>query len=110
MTCDVFTIKRGDRLPTLRYTLIGPDGSAQDLTGATVVFSMAEKTVGTLVVNRGASTIVTAASGIVDYAWGALDTATAGEYNGEFEATIGGLKMSFPNDGNLTISIVSDLG
>lgn len=104
-----FTIKRGDRLPTLRYTLNGADGLPMNLTGATVVFNMRLRSDSSLKVNRGAVTIVTPLSGLVDYAWSATDTNTVGTYDAEFEVTIAGLAMSFPNDSNLVIEIIGDI-
>lgn len=104
-----FTIKKGDRKPPLLATLRQGDGTPQDLTGATVTFSM------TLVpgdgnppkVNNGSCTIVgSAVNGQVSYAWGATDTDTPGSYKGEFHVAFpGGLNGSWPSDQYLIIEV-----
>jgi hypothetical protein len=100
-----FTIKRNDRLPSLIATLADESGP-YNLTGATV--DIIWKPSGG-VATRAACTIVTAASGIVRYDWSATDTLTAGTYDLEFEATISGKKMTFPNAGYLQLIIEADL-
>lgn len=106
-----FYIKRGDRLPVIRRTLTTSDGNAINLSGATVnfIYRIADESL-PAVVGTGTVTIVTAASGIVEYAWAAADTATAGEYNAEFEAQIGGLRITAPNSEHMTFEVVQDLG
>lgn len=45
----------------------------------------------------------------VTYEWTALDTDTAGTYHAQIEATKDGKRLTFPNDSNITIEILSDL-
>jgi hypothetical protein len=106
------TIKQGDRLPKLRATLQqGTPPAAIDLTTAVAVkFQMRLVSNPATVKGPGACTIVTAASGIVEYAWGASDTDTAGTWEAEFEIEwSGGLKETVPNDGYFTVTIVDDI-
>lgn len=103
-----FLMKRGDTAPSLRATLRNPDGTAVDLTGATVRFLMRDRTSGT--VRVGSAAIVTAASGIVQYDWQSADTATAGTYDAEFEATFPGGKIeTFPNNGFFQVVLQGDI-
>lgn len=95
---ESFYIKQGDTAPALRATLKDPDGTAVDLTGATVKFSMRTAS-GTVLVNKQSVTLVTANAGIVEYAWQAGDTDTAGTHLGEFEVTHTDATVeTFPND------------
>ena len=100
----LFSIKAGDLLPALRVTLYQPDGTAQPLTGATVRIHV-KKPDGTLHFDRAVSAIEDAAGGVVRYDWQAGDTAVAGRYTAEIEATIGGLPATYPNDRDLVILI-----
>lgn len=108
-----FTIKRNDRRPRYRVNLTtrpNPEAAAVavDLTGATGVrFLMKDGT--TLKVDQPA-TVVDAATGLVEYAWGATDTDTPGEYNVEFEVDWGGEKQTFPSVGYFTCTVETDLG
>lgn len=93
-----FYIKQGDTAPALRATLKDPAGTAVDLTGATVKFSLRTAS-GTVLVNKQSVTIVTAGSGVVEYAWQAGDTDTAGTLLAEFEVTYSDSTVeTFPND------------
>lgn len=103
-----WTMRQNDRLPSIAATLKNADNSAIDLTGATVKFQMSSAA-GVNKVNASA-TVVTAASGTVQYDWAAGDTDTAGEYVGCWEITFGsGKKLTCPNATNYSISIVTDL-
>lgn len=102
---DIY-LKHKDRLPKLRATLSDANGPV-DLTGATVKVWWRLQSGGTE--KSGTCTIVDAANGVVEYAWAAGDTDTAGDYYVEFVATFGIATMTFPNDGYLTMSILSDL-
>jgi hypothetical protein len=105
---NVFTIKRGDTLPALARTL-GDASGAVDLTGASVRFIMRAANRDVVVVDFPAQ-IVSAVEGKVSYAWRPEDTAVAGSYDAEFEVTFGdGNILTFPNGGNIRISIVPDL-
>lgn len=107
-----FTIKRNDRLPKLRATLKqGTPPVAIDLTTADSVTARFKMVGGGGTTFNGACDIITPASGIVEYAWGATDTQTSGTYSGEFEIDWGGgLLETVPNDGYFTLTIVDDLG
>ena len=99
-----FTIKANDRLPSIQATL------SADLTTATSVkFIMKTITGNTIKVNTTA-TIVTPASGIVRYDWAAVDTATPGSYQAEWEVTwTGGKKQTFPTLTYHTVDVLADL-
>ena len=100
-----FFIKQNDTSPGLEVTLL----PTTDVTGATIVFSM-KNAAGTVVVNRQAVTIVTALTGIIRYPWIGADTATAGEFEGEFEVTFADSSIeTFPNTSNLMITITDDI-
>lgn len=101
------TIKFGDRLPKVARQFL-QDGVAVDLTGTTVAFNMWNAQTGTQVITSGSCTIVTAATGSVEYPWTATDaTLPAGFYIASFTATFSGPRLlTAPNDGMLTIQIV----
>ena len=107
MNGTTFAIKRNDTGYALQYAL----SPVTDLTGASVVFTMADVG-GTKVIDRRAATIVSPpTSGIVQHNWLAGDTATAGTFSGEFEITFpSGQVITFPNQRNITIKIAPDLG
>src|SRR5262245_7869430 len=103
-----WTMRQNDRLPSIAATLKNADGTAIDLTGATVKFQM-NSAAGVNKINT-AATVLVAASGTVQYDWGATDTDTAGEYVGCWEITFGsGKKTTCPNGSNYSITIVTDL-
>jgi hypothetical protein len=106
---SIFYIKENDTSPALRAVLKDSDGVSVDLTGASVRFHMRNANGGILVVNKPA-TIVTAASGIVDYNWDAEDTTVVGQFEIEFEVTFpdGGIQ-TFPNQGYGTVVVADDL-
>ncbi len=81
----MITIVQGDRYPVLRATL-RVDGAAVDLTGCTARLRMRLDGADTLKVNAAAS-VVTPASGAVEYAPAATDTDTVGWYSSEWEIT-----------------------
>lgn len=99
---QVFTIKRNDTAPALRYALL-PD--TVDLTGAAVVFNMRGGPV------RAAATVVTVNPPVVEYPWQASDTQKEGVYLAEFEVTYAdGAVETFPTTNDLIVKIVPDLG
>jgi hypothetical protein len=50
-------------------------------------------------------------AGKVNYEWAGTDKDTAGTYFGEVQTTDGsGKQLTYPNDGHLTIEVISDLG
>lgn len=106
---STFHIKRGDTLPLLRRTLT-VDGDAVDLSAATVNFLLSSTRDGPGAVGAGSCSVVDATAGIVQYAWGAADTAVAGTFYAEFETIIGGKRLTAPNTGYIRIEIYQDLG
>lgn len=80
-------MKQNDTAPALTATLKDDNGTAIDLTGATVVFNMRQRSDSTVKVNRGSVSIVSAAAGQVSYSWQTGDTDTVGVFDGEFEIT-----------------------
>lgn len=104
-----FYIKQNDTSPAMLATLQDADGNAINLTGASVRFHM--RTIGSSQTTvDAAATVVTAASGIVRYAWDAADTATVGSYQAEFEVTYSDASIeTFPNDGYIRVEIKADI-
>ena len=98
-------------MPALEVFLKDAYGAPVNVTGATVKFSMRVKPAGTVKVSAAAATIVTAGGGRVKYAWAAVDTDTADEYEGEFQVTYanGGIQ-TFPNDSHISITVTDDVG
>ena len=66
------------------------DGTAQDLTGATLTGTITNVVSGVTVSIAGTLTIVTAASGIFSWTYAAADVTTAGQYRVQFTATYSG--------------------
>jgi uncharacterized protein YfaS (alpha-2-macroglobulin family) len=104
---STFYIKTGDLLPTIRAQLTGAGGAPVKLAGASVEFHM-KNAAGTLKVNANA-TVENAARGVVEYAWTGTDTDTAGTYTAEFEVSVAGKTMTFPNDSNIAVVISDEL-
>lgn len=102
-----FKIKQNDTSPALTFTLFP---SSVVLTGADVVFNMRDQR-GTIIVDRAASTVVTATgTPTVRHIWDASHTKTAGVFQGEFEVTYSDNTVeTFPNDGFISIKIVDDI-
>lgn len=104
-----FNIKRGDTSPSMLATLQDANGSAVDITGATVRFHM-RKTGSSATVVDEAATVVTADAGLVRYDWQTSDTDTVGSYQAEFEVTYSdGTIETFPNNSYIPVNIVSDI-
>lgn len=102
-------MKQNDRLPIVSAVLSDVRG-AINLAGAAVKFIMRSHCGATAKVSA-AATITDAATGSVSYTWALGDTDTSGDYLAEFEITFaGGSKCTCPNGGNLTVSILPDLG
>lgn len=102
---STFYMTENDTDPDLEATLKNPDGSAVDLTGASVAFSvMAPRGGGN--VFTSSCTITDAANGVVKYNWGSTDTDSPGRYRAQFKATYAsGDVEHFPNDGYHTLVI-----
>ena len=100
----VVYVKKGDRSPLLTASLQLEDGTAIDLTSASVKFRMATQH-GQNLVNTTA-TIVSGTAGTVRYDWAAGDTDVVGKFRGEFEATLSsGRIVTVPNDSYIDIRI-----
>jgi len=78
--------------PLVTDTITNPDGSAKNLTGATVRFRMRPAHASNLVVDS-AATVVSAPAGTVSYQMLVGDTATAGRYAAWWQVTIGGVPV-----------------
>jgi hypothetical protein len=108
---QTFYIKTGDRLPSLQVVCLGADGVARDLTGASVTFAVRRKGSRTTLLS-GDAVLVTPASGVVRYDWGATDTTTLGpgSFEGEFQVVLSNGKVgTFPGDGYIAIEILRDI-
>lgn len=104
---DIY-MKVGDRLPSITYVLVGPEGVMDLSTASGVVFKF-ELADGSGSPISGSCTIESESLGRVRYDWGASDTATAGTYNAEFVATFSGKEMTFPNDNYLRLIVKADV-
>lgn len=107
-----FTIKQGDRLPRLRQVLTDGANAPLDLTGVTAVtFRMRPQNGGPLVTLTGTAAVVApATSGTVEYSWGAGDTATRGDYFGEWVLTYAGaVTRTVPAPGYVTVEVAPAL-
>lgn len=106
-----FQIKQSDTAPKLNFQLLSADGvTPQNLTGATVKFSMKPSNNNSAAINKATCTITDAPNGIGYYPWIAADTAAAGSFDGEFEVTFAdGSVMTFPNDSNIAITITPQI-
>ena len=114
MTQRPFAIKLGDRLPVLRAQLLDDNGTAVNLTGATVKFGARRRGSRAAVLNTstGVSTLGDPAEGNVQYAWQDGDTAALGlgDHEGEFQVEFpDGRKGTFPGDGYIPISVRRDI-
>jgi len=99
-----FTIKANDRLPSIQATL------SADLTTATGVNFIMKSAQGNTIKVNAAATVVDAAAGVVRYDWLAVDTATPGSYQAEWQVTWPGpKKQTFPTLTYHTIDVLADL-
>lgn len=93
---DVF-LKVGDTWPLLTARIEYSDGTAPDLTGATATFALRDAR-GLVVIPETACT-VSPSTTTVSYAWTSANTATPGEYTGEFTIhTAGGRVITHPSE------------
>ena len=108
---DEFVAKRNDTRQYLERLLKNADGTAINLSGATVVFNMRLRGATTLKIDGGAVTIVVAATGSVKYEWADGDLDTAGYYEGEFEVTFAdSTVITVPNEEHIPITVTADIG
>ncbi len=102
---DIFSIKRGDTSPAVRYALLP---ATIDLAGANVQFQMRSR-FGVTIVDLPA-VIITDLPPVVQYNWQAIDTATAGQFEAEFRVTYAdGAIETFPNTEFIQIRIAEDV-
>ena len=100
----MFPMKQGDRLPFLTATLTD-NGSAVNLTGATVLFIVRYRESGQIKFQAPA-TVVDALNGAVRYEWQAGNTDEVGKFDYEFVAQWpGSVNQTFPGSGSGTLSI-----
>ena len=105
-----FVIKRHARRPFLRMYVKDQDGNAFDFTGAASVTFILSDSSGALVFAKAGVIETPVTSGYLKYEWADGDTATAGEYRGEFDVLYaGGQKLTVPTKGNLLVKIYEDL-
>lgn len=106
-----FKIKQNDTSPSILTQLLDGASAAVNITGATSVrFHMRQAADPKTVIIDEDATIVTAIDGTVRYDWDAADTATAGEYEAEFEITYAtGEIETFPNDTYIKVSVIDDI-
>lgn len=84
-----FSIVRGSISPTLQDTLQAADGSAQDLTGATVVLRLRHRASGETI--DFAMSVADAAAGQIELDWQPGDTdITPGVWIGQYRVDYGG--------------------
>jgi hypothetical protein len=103
---DVFTIKRGDTAPAIRYLL---DPATVVLTGATVRFKMRAR-LRALALDGLAAVVTATGTPTVEYIWQPGDTAAAGLYEAEFQVTYSDGKIeTFPNDGFIQVRVNQDV-
>lgn len=103
-----FIIKENDLLPTLDATL-SDAGGVFDLTAATGVTFIMNATKGGTPKISAAATVTNALNGMVRYEWTGTDTDEVGTYMCEFEVTIGGKTITFPNDSYFQVEVKADL-
>ena len=81
-----FYLTQHDVAVVMNATLKNADGTAIDLTGATVTFHCgAEGNPDSAIVKAAASIVGSPVNGRVSYTWTAADTAEAGTYDAEFQ-------------------------
>lgn len=106
---------RVDQQVTLRSTGALPGGLTASkayyvvsVVGTAIKLSGAEggEPITTTGPGTGTHTLIMAA---VTYDWSATDTDTPGTYHGQIEATKDGKRLTFPNDSNIVIEVISDL-
>lgn len=101
-----FSIVQNDLLPVLTATLSYADGTAVDLSGATVNLILRNPDATTVYLNAAC----TASGSTVTYAWTTGDTAVPGDYVAEFVVTFtDGTAQSFPTEGYFPLTITPSL-
>lgn len=103
---DVFYVKQGDTAPSVTATLLNPDGTPTNLTGATVTFRM---TNGTDTVEAAAIVESPPTDGQVTYEWAPGDLDVWGGYAAEWIVDQSGATQTFPSDGYNWVDVVPNL-
>ncbi len=80
---------QGARRPSQTITWTDDNGTALDLSGATITARIRNVTSNEAAASDGAFTVVTAASGIFRWDYSAADVATAGDFEVQFTAAYG---------------------
>lgn len=104
-----FKIKQNDLSRSLIWR---PKATTEsDFTGATLVFNMRAAGGGATKISRASATIGSDTKGtFFQYDWVSGDTDTAGDFEGEFEATLaGGNPETYPNADYIDIEIMDDI-
>jgi hypothetical protein len=81
---------QGATRPSQVITWTRADGTAEDLTGATITGTIKDSA-GTVRAITGTLTVTTAASGVFTWAYSSADVATDGNYTVQFTAAFGGV-------------------
>lgn len=102
-------IKQGDTRPALNATLIGADGSPQNLTGVNLYVQIEDYGSGELV-NKSSAKKTDPQAGKVRYEWSKEDTSEPGYYRVSFLAIYGESGSNpdyqhFPNEDGLTLEV-----
>jgi hypothetical protein len=104
-----FYVNQGDLLPALTGTLLNPDLSAVDLTGATISLELFQMATSTLITLPAQVAGADPTLGLVEHIWVAGETNTSGAYFYHWVVSWPGPTgpESFPNDTRgLVLSIV----
>lgn len=96
----VFYCKTGDTKP-MEVKLTYSDGTAVDLTDATVTFYM-----GTTIAGAPATVLDPPTAGVVAYPWSPGETDTPGDFPAEFNVEVLGSHARMPSKGTLLVKIV----
>jgi len=105
-----FSIKQNDTLPALNVQLLGVDSSIFGIPeDASIRFVMRRQNNKQIVINTTNVQVIDAANGVVSYRWLPTDTANEGLFDMEFELTVGGQRITFPNSTYRVCEIVADL-
>ena len=104
-----FTIKQGDVLPVLTYTIKTDAGATVDLTTATGVKFVMRSITALNTTTNATATIVTPSTGSVSYTFTSTDTATAGIYQGQWIVTWPAGQQAFPTSGYVEIEVAENI-
>jgi len=113
-----FQMQAHDLLPSIQATLKNPDGTVVDLTNATSAkfillpanTDWTPKAGATPTINAAAVMVTPKTGGVLRYDWTGTDTATAGQYLGQWQVTWPTARpQSFPTTTYYAIQILADL-